>query len=114
MKRGILLGIVIGCFFGFVTASFADTVYLSGVVRDFSDTHVDFQNRTGVDADAVELELDEQGRPVLVSPNGTLTVDSADSFSQWYRSIDGVNQAAQITLELEPDEEDPTLYTFGS
>ena len=114
MKRRILIGIVVGCVFGFTNASFAETVSLSGVVRDFSDAHVDFQNRTGVDAGAVELELDEQGRPILVSPSGTLTVESGDSFSQWYRSIDGINQATQITLELEADAADPTLYTFGS
>ena len=114
MQRRILIGIVVGCVFGLTNASFAETVSLSGVVRDFSDAHVDFQNRTGVDAGAVELELDEQGRPILVSPSGTLTVESGDSFSQWYRSIDGVNQATQITLELEPDAADPTLYTFGS
>ena len=114
MKRRILIGIVVGCVFGLTNASFAETVSLSGVVRDFSDAHVDFQNRTGVDAGAVELELDEQGRPILVSPSGTLTVESGDSFSQWYRSIDGVNQATQITLELEADAADPTLYTFGS
>ena len=68
----------IGCF-GLTNASFAETVSLSGVVRDFSDAHVDFQNRTGVDAGAVELKLDEQG-PYLSPPSGTLTVESGDSF----------------------------------
>ena len=67
MQRRILIGILVVCVFGLTNASFAETVSLSGVVRDFSDAHVDFQNRTGVDAGAVELELDEQGRPILVS-----------------------------------------------
>ena len=100
--------------FGASTTGHAETLVLTGTVRDFSDSHIDFQNQNGVDPSAVEIELDEQGRPVLVSADGTMTIDSRESFSQWYRTIDGVNQAAQITLELEPDIDNPNLYTFGS
>jgi len=99
---------------GLASDAFAETLILTGTVRDFSDTHIDFQNRNTSDPGAVESELDEQGRPVLVSQDGTPSIESGESFYQWYRTLEGVNQATQITLELEADADDPSIYTFGS
>lgn len=100
--------------FSFLTLdAAAATLRLTGVVRDFQDSHIDFQNRTGSDLDAVVLELDEQGRPALTSDDGTLTIDSSASFREWYRTVDGVNQEAYVTLDFEPDPDNPSIFTFS-
>ena len=93
--------------------AYAESLILTGIVRDFSDTHIDFQNHNGSDPQAVKFELDAQGRPVLISEQGTPTIESGDSFRQWYRTIDGVNEEALVTLQLEPDPSNPSLYTFS-
>ena len=113
--KELFYALAVFCFVGsFSFNALAETFMLSGIVRDFSDTHIDFQNRNTSDPGAVELELDEQGRPVLISQDGTPSIESDESFYQWYRTVEGINQATQITLELEADADDPSLYTFGS
>ena len=112
LQRGMWL--LIGALAVAPTMALAETLRLTGVVRDFQDSHVDFQNRTGTDFDAVLLELDEQGRPVLASEDGSLTVDSGASFREWYRTVEGVNQEAYVTLDLEPDPENPSIFTFSN
>ena len=70
------------CFVGsFSFNALAETFMLSGIVRDFSDTHIDFQNRNTSDPGAVELELDEQGRPVLISQDGTPSIERVEIWS---------------------------------
>ena len=114
MKRWLVRNIC-SCLILFCSGvSGAETLILSGIVRDFSDQHIDFQNRNSVDPNAVELELDAHGRPVLSSDDGTLSIESQDSFYQWYRTIEGINEAIQIDLELVADPSNPSLYTFGS
>jgi fibro-slime domain-containing protein len=41
-------------------------------------------------------------------------VTSADTFSQWYRDVDGVNMRFPIPLQLTPDPNDPTSLTYNN
>lgn len=83
------------------------TTLLSGVVRDFDDTHIDMEpcGREGVDCSSesglVEPVLGNDDKPVLVSARreGT-TVFAQDSFAQWYRDVADVNTTTAFDLEL--------------
>jgi len=46
--------------------------------------------------------------------NPIQTVTSADTFSQWYRDVDGVNMRFPIPLQLTPDPNDPTSLTYNN
>lgn len=79
----------------------ASSVTLTGVVRDFSDTHPNMQRavdglRTGI----VKSTLDADGKPelALASPGGSYT-NQAD-FAQWYRDVPQVNTAIDFDILL--------------
>jgi fibro-slime domain-containing protein len=83
---------------------------LSVVVRDFHDTHPDFQSVVADDRGIVEDRLGEDGKPVYagLSP----TTSGRESFDQWYRDVPGVNERVEIDLRLSPSPEDPELFVF--
>lgn len=80
----------------------ASTVTLSGTIRDFNDTHPDFERSYsgGVDTGVVKAELGADGLPVWNGPAGTDFTDEA-SFNQWYRDVAGVNMSKAFSLDLE-------------
>ncbi len=85
---------------------------LTGTLRDFQQSHPDMQypqksfgKRTGM----VLNTLGEDGKPVL-DPNyrngnfAYAMVHSIESFNQWYRNVDGVNQSTKHSITLtDPD-----------
>lgn len=86
-------------------------------VRDFSDSHSDFEpgfnwifNPT---LGLVRDTLDEDGLPVFVATPSQGQIKDADSFSQWYRDVPNVNKSFQITLPLERNTANPSLFTFS-
>src|SRR5690606_20247218 len=63
---------------------------LTATIRDFSDSHPDFE--IFVDGDArdpgiVEDILGPDGKPVYQGGSGTLTTSGATNFDQWYRDV---------------------------
>src|SRR5690606_36147578 len=86
----------------------ADTLQLTGVVRDFkrgdqAGGHPDFETAThlgsfGRVSGLVTMYLSEDHKPVYnpVRP-GNDTVYSADSFAQWYRDVPEVNASVPLT-----------------
>ena len=94
------------------TASAQDSLELTGTLRDFSDNHPDMERWargyplvTGM----VKPELDEDGLPVLNISQGQSIpsiwrIESTESFNQWYRNTEGVNQSIKHTIKLtDPD-----------
>ncbi len=82
----------------------AASVTLTGVVRDFRDTHPNMQRAIdGVRPGLVQSTLDADGKPALAvaSPGGSFT-NQAD-FAQWYRDVDGVNTALEFDILLTPN-----------
>jgi fibro-slime domain-containing protein len=94
-------------------------VGLTGVVRDFraydgGQGHPDFETFVGNgEQGLVQVDLGADHKPVFAhsgswqgtsggcnreGQNGVRCVDSPDSFNQWYRDTDGVNQAIQFTI----------------
>lgn len=87
---------------------------LRGTIRDFRDSHPDFENlSSGVDPGLVERRLGDDGKPVYAGgPSGTLTTSGRFYFDQWYRSVPGVNWEAEIQLPLQASAEDARLYVY--
>lgn len=78
---------------------------LSATVRDFMESHPDFElsilgdsNDLGIVADV----LGPDGKPIYQGGSGTLTTSGQANFDQWYRDVPGVNQSTEISLPLTP------------
>ncbi len=92
---------------------------LTGTLRDFQEAHPDMQypqKSFGLRTGMVLGTLGEDGKPVLNPEyNGgdysRAMVDSAESFNQWYRNVEGVNQSTKHTIELNDDGGDG-IYRF--
>jgi fibro-slime domain-containing protein len=85
---------------------------LVAVFRDFRIDHPDFEPPTVVDdRGLVAFELGRDDKPVYAPGGPTPTVSGADSFSQWYRDVDGVNLRFEQPVVLTPTE--TGLYSFG-
>ncbi len=73
---------------------------LVGTLRDFLDTHPDFEDKTGNDKGIVEKQLGADGKPVYAGGEGTLTTHGKDAFDQWYRDVPDVNQSMPLEIQL--------------
>ena len=89
--------------------AFSATIDLTGTIRDFNDTHPDFEMspytaQTGM----VAQTLGSDGKPVYIAGSTT-----ADNFNQWYNSVSGVNMTDNLTISLDNGiTSDPNIYTF--
>lgn len=94
---------------------------LRAVVRDFSVTHPDFeimtpaaQNR--VDLAIVESELGPDDTPIYRGDPATGKTPSTtgpENFYQWYHDVPGVNQRAELPLQLESSPDTPGLFVYS-
>ena len=92
---------------------------LTGTLRDFTIDHPDMQfpkKSFGLRTGVVEPQLDEDGKPVLAgsfgNPNRAM-IHSAESFSQWFRDVPGVNREVSHSITLEPVPFRPGYYRFA-
>ncbi len=116
MKRHHSLQLIrtVGCVILFSwIAAHAAAISITGTVRDFNDTHPDFEGSIGGHQPGqVESALGADKNPVWESParSGFTT---ADNFNQWYNNAAGVNLAAPLSLTLDNTiTPDPDVYTF--
>lgn len=80
-------------------AAQAGSLTLTGTIRDFNDTHPNFEGVIdGLRTGAVESTL-TGGKPVLNgAPGGSFT--TAADFDQWYRDVPGVNLSKSFDIQL--------------
>jgi len=72
-------------------------------LRDFKDTHPDFEKFVGSGVKGIVLPaLGADGKPVLDTSKPLREVTSPESFAQWYRDTPGVNLPIEITIPLQP------------
>lgn len=114
-----------------------EKVVFEATIRDFTpDTNPDFENHTfynnairiGSKAvkGLVQDELDEDGKPVYKGPgyyrddygrtrDNVQMITSAETFSQWYRDVEGVNRSVkrEIELKLDYDKNNNPYYCFS-
>jgi fibro-slime domain-containing protein len=69
------------------------------IVRDFKDSHPDFEKAIASEKGLVEKTLGADGKPVF-SGMKSETVSGKASFDQWYRDVAGTNVTIPITLDL--------------
>jgi fibro-slime domain-containing protein len=77
-----------------------NTIDLTGRLRDFHDTHPDFEAELGVDPGIVEEQLGGDDKPVYAGGSGTATTHGQQAFDQWYRDTAGVNMSMEHTITL--------------
>tara|TARA_R110002111_G_scaffold132742_2_gene198442 strand:+ start:470 stop:1279 length:810 start_codon:yes stop_codon:yes gene_type:complete len=98
----------------------AETIELTGVIRDFQTSHPDFETYPGTYNKVMDT-LDEDGLPQLDmsyynSKLGTSeqSVHSPESFSQWYRDLPDTNISIPYTITLDNGQEDAGgVYSFA-
>jgi len=99
----------------------AATIMLDVAIRDFRDTHPDFEGViSGLRTGLVDSTLAADKKPDYIGVGGgggaAGGISSAASFDQWYEDVLGINMAVpgkSITLDntITPD---PSVYTFSS
>jgi fibro-slime domain-containing protein len=84
---------------------------LTGRIRDFTESHPDFEDALGNDRGIVTDMLGANGKPVYAHGTmGTDTTTNAESFNQWFEDVAGVNEAEALTLTFSPGA--GGVYTF--
>lgn len=92
----------------------ADTLSLTGTIRDFSDSHPDFEGTIGgLEPGAVKGTL-FGGKPKLSAQGkASSQFTTQGRFSQWYRDVPGINQSTPYTIDL-TDPDGDGLYSYSS
>ena len=71
------------------------------IIRDFKQSHPDFEYELGDDRNIVDVLLGADGKPQYgYREGGTLTTTGAQNFNQWYNNVDGVNLAIPMSLQM--------------
>jgi fibro-slime domain-containing protein len=86
---------------------------LTGTMRDFTDSHPDFERALASEKGIVKNQLGADGKPVYAK-NGkpSATTTGKANFDQWYRDVPGVNQSTSLSLTFADDDGDG-LYTYS-
>lgn len=97
-------------------AGSAALIMLDVTVRDFSDTHPDFEGPiSGLVTGLVDTTLGGDGNPDFVAAPGAGGITSAATFDEWYEDVGGTNIAIADTLTLDSTiTADPAVFTFAS
>ena len=90
----------------------AASITLTGTIRDFNDTHPDFEALIAVDPGIVETTLGVDGKPVYTGLAGNPTTSGAANFDQWYRDVAGVNMSKSLDVTLDDPDMDG-VFTFS-
>lgn len=82
----------------------------TGVLRDFNDTHPDFEKVIDDDRGVVKVDLGMDDKPVYASSGPTATISGKASFDQWYRDVQGVNMRVVYTLPATKAQDGSWVY----
>lgn len=107
-----LSSVTLGCMMT-VSVAKADSITLTGVIRDFLDTHPDFESVIATDPGIVTSTLGADGKPVYAGLAGNPSTHGTVPFDQWYRDTAGVNLPTPHSITLDNTiTADPSVYTF--
>lgn len=114
MKTLPLLSII-GLALSVVCDGRAVSFELSGTLRDFNDSHPDFESTGGFDPGIVEVGLGADKKPVYAGETGNPTTHGQTAFDQWYRDVPGVNLSMPFGITLENGAPTPGgVYTYSN
>jgi fibro-slime domain-containing protein len=83
---------------------------LSGTLRDFKDSHPDFEATIASEKNIVESLLGPNRKPVYKGGSG-ITTHGKEFFNQWYHDVEGVNWAKRVDITLE-DKNNDGIFTY--
>lgn len=69
-------------------------------LRDFKQSHPDFEYELGSEKNIVKDYLGSDGLPVYNGNPDTLTTTGEAAFDQWYRDVSDVNKTISMTFEM--------------
>jgi len=97
----------------FLGTAWAATFELTGTIRDFSDSHIDFENYNGSDTGIVQTTIGEDRKPVYTGQDDNPSTHGAEAYNQWYRDVEGVNTSMPLTITLDNTiTRDNKVYTY--
>lgn len=101
------------------TAPAPSSLYLQGILRDFKDTHPDFERTPGNGGFAYGLDpnitldtISSDNKPLF--NGGSFSTTTQANFEQWYRDVSGVNQSINYSIELDDSDGDGTYTYYNS
>lgn len=113
MKKYFIVLVSLLLIFGMMGMAQADTINLTGTIRDFSYTHIDFENYLGSDPGIVQNTIGSDKKPVYAGEVGNPSTHGQIAFDQWYRDVAGVNQSIAYAITLDNAiTADPNVYTY--
>lgn len=83
---------------------------LSGKIRDFKDSHADFEHVIAPEKNIVEPVLGNDRKPVYKGGNGKTTTGK-ENFDQWFRDALDINLSKRLDIVLKDDDGDG-VFTF--
>lgn len=86
-------------------------IQLTGTIRDFNDSHPDFQSYLGTDYGIVLPDLGTDNKPVYAGQAGNPSTHGQGPFDQWYRDVPGVNLSAPYAITL-TKQANSNVYTY--
>jgi hypothetical protein len=113
LTKYIVMSLLSVCIVVPVTSFAVPSFNLTGTVRDFNDSHPDFESVIGgVETGIVNTALGADGKPVW-SGAGDFSAQYSNeaNFNQWYRDVAGVNMSANHTITLSDADMDG-IFTF--
>ena len=119
MNKKVLTSALVATGLAVVPAQ-AESIELTGVIRDFQTSHPDFETYPGT-YNKVMSTLDADGKPQLDMAyynekrnTSGQSVHSPESFAQWYRDVPDVNITIPFSITLENGQEEPGgVYSFA-
>ena len=94
-----------------------NSITLVGTIRDFEDTHPDFERtpgqggfRYGLDTGITTDDLGDDLNPVYAG--GSYSTTTEENFNQWYRDAPGVNRAIEYPITF--TKQDNGVYRYSN
>ncbi|MGE5294180.1 MAG: fibro-slime domain-containing protein [Solirubrobacterales bacterium] len=109
MRRTLMTSVLLAAITTIPAVSHAN-ITLDATLRDFSDSHPDFQGHIATERGLVAGTIGEDRKPVYAGGAGTQTTSGAANFDQWYNDVPGVNMSVSYDMVL--TEVDPGLYAY--
>lgn len=90
-----------------------ETIDVEGTLRDFRQTHPDFENLIGDDRGVLQPTLGADQTPVFALGGPSKTINGPQTFEQWFHDTPGTNQSQPHILTLKRVATAPLLYSFS-
>ncbi|NEQ53614.1 MAG: fibro-slime domain-containing protein [Leptolyngbya sp. SIO3F4] len=87
-------------------------ITLSGRIRDFKDSHADFEHVIAAEKNIVEPILGADQKPIYKGGEGK-TTSNKENFDQWFRDVETVNQGKRLDIVLEDNDGDG-IFTYNN